>query len=237
MQQITGSKKFPEGIQVSWSEQGNDLNDFFSYEELIAQKVNVLDVLNNPKNYQVNKAGHQIELFVRCGIPSCAYEDEIVISRLFDAPRDLAWRVWTEPDLVMQWWGPKNYTAPFTKIDLRVGGKYLCCMRSPEGRDYWSTGVYREIVRPERIVCTDSFSDEKGNVVPATYYGMSRDMPQELLVTVTFEVLASRTRLTLRHAGFPPGEERDGARAGWNESLDKYAGVLAVNAYKKPKNS
>jgi len=89
MQQITGSKKFPEGIQVSWSEQGNDLNDFFSYEELIAQKVNVLDVLNNPKNYQVNKAGHQIELFVRCGIPSCAYEDEIVISRLFDAPRDL----------------------------------------------------------------------------------------------------------------------------------------------------
>ncbi len=95
--------------------------------------------------------------------------------------------------------------------------------------------MYKEIARPERIVCTDSFADEKGNVVPATYYGMSKDFPAELLVTVTFEVQATRTKLTLRHAGLPPGDVSDGTRAGWNESLDKYASVLAVNVYKDQK--
>src|SRR5919204_652300 len=63
------------------------------------------------------------------------------------------------------WWGPKDYTCPFCEMDLRVGGKYLNCMRSPKGRDYWSTGVFREILLMERLVFTDSFADEQGNVV------------------------------------------------------------------------
>ncbi len=67
----------------------------------------------------------------------------------------------------MRWWGPKGFTSPACRIDLRVGGKYLFCTRSPDGRDFWSTGVYREILEPERIVCTDSFADEEGNVVSA----------------------------------------------------------------------
>jgi uncharacterized protein YndB with AHSA1/START domain len=234
MQQITGSRKFQNGVQVFWSEKGNDLNEFFSYEDLVDQKINAFDLLNNPRIYQVNTASHKIESLVSgCSFASSTCENEIVITRLFDAPRDLAWRVWTEPELVKQWWGPKNYTSPSATSDLRVGGKYLYCMRSPDGKDFWSTGVYKEIVRPERIVCTDSFADEKGNVVPATYYGMSTDFPAELLVTVTFEVQATRTRLTLRHTGLLPGETSDATRAGWNESLDKYASVLAVNVYKK----
>jgi uncharacterized protein YndB with AHSA1/START domain len=57
---------------------------------------------------------------------------------------------------VKRWWGPKGFTAPVCKIDLRVGSKFLYCMRSPDGKDYWNTGVYREIVEPERIVSTDS---------------------------------------------------------------------------------
>ena len=234
MQQITGSKKYQNGIQVFWTDAGNEVNVFFSYEELIDQKVNALDLLNNPRLYRVNVAGHKIESAAAgCSFTTATCEEEIVIARLFDAPRDLAWRIWTEPGFVMQWWGPKNFTSPSCRIDLRVGGTYLNCMRSPEGKDYWSTGVYREIKRPERIVCTDSFADEKGNVVPATYYGMSPDIPAEMLVTVTFEVLSGRTRLTLRHAGFPAGDVRDMARAGWTESLDKFAGVLAQAVFKK----
>ena len=93
--------------------------------------------------------------------------------------------------------------------------------------------MYREIKKPERIVCTDSFADEKGNVVPATYYGMSPDFPTEMLMTVTFEVRPGMTRLTLRHAGIPLGEMRDLTRAGWNESLDKLEGVLGQAVYKK----
>jgi uncharacterized protein YndB with AHSA1/START domain len=156
-------------------------------------------------------------------------DQALVIERIFDAPRELVWKAWTDPEHFMRWWGPKGFTTPFCKIDLRVGGKYLNCMRSPEGQDFWSTGVYREIVEPERIVCTDSFADAEGNVVPATHYGMSADIPLEMLVTVTFEELeGSKTRMTLRHVGLPEGEMKDLTGAGWNESFDKLAEYLVT---------
>lgn len=157
-------------------------------------------------------------------------EQELVITRLFDAPRELVWKAWTEPERTMQWWGPKNFTAPVSRIDLRVGGTYLNCMRGagPDGviRDYWSTGVYREIVPLRKIVCTDSFADETGNVVPASHYGMSDDFPVEMLVTVSFEEQGGKTKLTLRHAGIPAGQMRELTEAGWSESFDKLADVL-----------
>ncbi len=146
---------------------------------------------------------------------------ELLISRTLHAPRDLVWKEWTEPERVKRWWGPKDFTAPVVQIDFREGGKYLYCMRSPEGRDYWSTGVFREIVPPERIVLTDSFADEQGNVVPATHYGMSADFPLESLVTITFEDHWTQTGITLRYSGIPSGEDLDNAREGWNQTLDK----------------
>jgi uncharacterized protein YndB with AHSA1/START domain len=154
---------------------------------------------------------------------------ELVIERIFDAPRELVWKAWTDPEHVKHWWGPKAFTAPVCKIDLRVGGKYLFAMQSPEfngGESIWSTGVYREIVPLERIVCTDSFADADGNVVPATHYGMGTDIPVEMLVSVTFEDLDGKTRMTLRHEGLPVGEMKDGAGVGWNESFDKLAESL-----------
>jgi uncharacterized protein YndB with AHSA1/START domain len=151
----------------------------------------------------------------------------LVIERIFDAPRELVWRAWTEPALVKRWWGPKDFTAPHITMDLRVGGKYVFCMRGPDGNDFWSTGVYREIVPLERIVCTDSFADERGNTVPASHYGMSADIPLEMLVTVTFEEYeGGKTKMTLRHVGLPEGEMKDMTGAGWNESFDKLAESL-----------
>ena len=155
-----------------------------------------------------------------------ATERELVITRIFDAPRELVFKAWTEPEQLMRWWGPTDFTSPVCKIDLRVGGKYLFCMRSPEGQNYWSTGVYGEIVKPERLVCTDSFADEEGNVVPATHYGMGSDIPVELQVTVTLEEYDGKTRMILRHVGIPAGEMSDMTCAGWNESFDKLAESL-----------
>jgi uncharacterized protein YndB with AHSA1/START domain len=126
----------------------------------------------------------------------------------------------------MRWWGPRGFTSPVARIDLRVGGKYLLAMRSPEGKDFWSTGTYKEIVPMERIVATDSFSDEKGNIVPASYYGMMGEFPLELKVTTTFTEEKGSTKLVLRHEGMPPGEHTEMAKAGWNESFDKLAIVL-----------
>jgi len=150
-------------------------------------------------------------------------KEELTITRIFDASRELAWKAWTDPEAVKRWWGPKYFTAPVSKIDLRVGGKYLSCMHGPDNKDYWSTGVYREIVPMERIVCTDSFADEKGNVVPASYYGMPGEWPLELLVTVSFEETGGRTKMTLRHEGLPEGLMREQCEAGWSESFDKLA--------------
>ena len=151
----------------------------------------------------------------------------LIIERTFEAPRERVWAAWTNPDLAMRWWGPKGFTTPTARISLRVGGQYLFCMRSPEGRDFWSTGFYREIVPYDRLVATDSFSDEKGNVVPATRYGMSKDFPLELLLTLTFEERGGKTSMKLRHAGFPSRQDLHGARQGWNESFDKLAALLA----------
>jgi len=157
---------------------------------------------------------------------------ELIITRIFDVPRELVWKAWTKPDRVMRWWGPKIFRAPSCKIDFRVGGKYLFCMQSDSGEEVWkkgiwSTGVYKEIVPLQKIVCTDCFADEQGNVVPATYYGMGEDFPLEMLVTVTFEDDEGKTKMILRHVGLPAGVKQD-CGAGWNESFDKLAESLKI---------
>ena len=153
-------------------------------------------------------------------------ERDLVITRVFDAPRELVWKAWTEPERLKKWWGPETFTAPVIKMDLRVGGSYLYCMRSPEGQDFWTTGVYREIVPMERLVYTDSFSDAEGNVVTASQHGLQGDWPLELLVTVTFEEVGGKTKMTLRQSGIPAGEMSDMTAAGWNGSFDKLAESL-----------
>ncbi|OGN93914.1 MAG: hypothetical protein A2Z71_06230 [Chloroflexi bacterium RBG_13_50_21] len=150
----------------------------------------------------------------------------ITITREFDASREQVWQRWTEAEKFGCWWGPKDFTAPYTHIDLRIGGKYLYCMRGPDGKDYWGTGIYKEISEPNRIVYTDSFADEHRNVVPATYYEMTSDIPMEMEVELTLEDIAGKTRMILQHCGLPEGEILELTKAGWNESFDKLAECL-----------
>lgn len=152
----------------------------------------------------------------------------LVIEREFDAPRERVWMAWTDPELVKRWWGPKGFTAPVCRISLRVGGAYFFCMRSPQGKDYCNTGFYREIAPFERLAATNSFADEKGNIVSATSYGMGPGFAREMLQTVTFEELGGKTKLTLSHAGIPPGRDMENAREGWGQSFDKLADLLAA---------
>jgi len=153
--------------------------------------------------------------------------EELVVTRVFDSPRELVFRAWTEPERVRRWWGPEGFTMPYCDIDLRPGGTFLRCMRSPGGRDFWVTGVFREIVAPELLVFTDSFADAEGHVVPPARYGAGPDMPPERLVTVTFEDRGGATRVTVRHAGLPSGADRDLVRHGWAGGLESLSGYLA----------
>jgi len=157
---------------------------------------------------------------------------ELFIERIFEAPRERVWKAWTIEKEVMKWWGPRGFTAPFITIDFRVGGKYLYCMRASDDiakamgrRDFWSTGKFIEIVPEKKMVVTDSFSDEKGNIVPASSYGMQGEMALESTVTLTFDQVGNRTKLTIRYEGLPDGMLEQ-AKQGWNESLDKLAEML-----------
>jgi uncharacterized protein YndB with AHSA1/START domain len=162
----------------------------------------------------------------RTNIPTTGTGRELVITRTFDAPRALVWRAWTEPERFMRWWGPKIFTSPSCEMDLRVGGKFLWCMQWPDGRRNYNTGEFLEIVPPERLVYTDCFADEDGNVVPASHYGLPADFPEEMRVTVTFEDLGGKTKMTLTHTGLPAGEMSEMTGQGWNESFDKLAASL-----------
>ncbi len=158
---------------------------------------------------------------------------DLTITRVFDAPREVVWKMWTDPEMVKRWWGPKIFTCPVVKMDFRVGGTCLSCMRgSPSGgapvADFWSIGTYKEIVPMKKIVVTDSFADEKGNIVPSSHYGME-GMPLEMLVTITFEELSGgKTKMTLIHSGFEGIDEKmvKDMNQGWNESFDKIVNVL-----------
>ena len=153
-------------------------------------------------------------------------QNVLVIERVFNAPVDRVWDAWTDPEKMKIWTGPKGFTAPVIKQDFRVGGKYLTCMQAPDGQRFWSTGVYKEIIEHEKIVATDSFADEDGNVVNPTDIGMPADFPREMLLTVLFEALPDgNTKLTIRQEGMPASIAKD-AHADWNGSLDKLEALL-----------
>lgn len=156
---------------------------------------------------------------------------EIRITRTFDAPKDLVWRAWTDPELLVQWWGPRGFTSPVCKIDLKVGGTYLYCMRSEDGQDFWSGGVFKEIVPMKKIVCTDYFADKDGNKLTPQTYGMDENFPEEMDIVVTFEEQMGKTTLTIVYPipdDFKIREAllKSGMEAGWNESLDKIEEVI-----------
>jgi uncharacterized protein YndB with AHSA1/START domain len=158
-------------------------------------------------------------------------QQPLTIIRVLDAPIEKIWAAWTEPEQVKKWWGPKDFAAPDARVDLRVGGKYLFCMRGQAGpnmpeQDFWSTGTYTEIVPLRRLVYMDSFSDAEGNIVPPSAYGMT-DLPEVMRVTVEFEQMEDgMMKMTLTHDGAPAGKQADDMKTGWNQSFDKLAESL-----------
>lgn len=152
----------------------------------------------------------------------------VTIVRVLDAPRELVWRAWTEPEHFMPWYGPEGMSAHVCEIDLQVGGRRRIGMKSPDGGEYYTTGVYQEVVPLERFVATEAPSDAEGNAVPASAMGMPEGTPMETIVTVTLEDLdGGKTKMTLNQAGFPSDDWAVGASAGWNQAMDKLALALA----------
>ena len=104
--------------------------------------------------------------------------ERMVVTRVFDAPRELVWRAWTDPKYVMQWWGPKGFTAPVCQMDFRVGGKSLFCMRAPDGQECWNAVEYHEIVLHEKIPLHGSVSAAILPLFPGRHSPASGIMPK-----------------------------------------------------------
>jgi uncharacterized protein YndB with AHSA1/START domain len=146
-------------------------------------------------------------------------KDAVVIERTFDAPVDLIWGMWTDPEHFKQWYGPKGFTVPVAEMDVRVGGKRLICMASPDGgMKMWTTGEYVAVIPNQRLVYTESPADENGNVVSPSAMGMPDGYPATTQVTVLLEDLGGRTKMVMTHTGMPADS---GAGAGWEQAFDK----------------
>jgi uncharacterized protein YndB with AHSA1/START domain len=143
---------------------------------------------------------------------------EIVITRVFDAPRELVFEAWTDPEQVVQWWGPRGFTTTIHGMEVRPGGVWRFVMHGPDGTDYDNKVVFVEVVKPERLVYNRGGGEES-------------DL-REFHVTVTFDEEGGKTRLTMRMV-FESAEyrarmvEEVGAMEGANQTLDRLGEYLA----------
>lgn len=159
---------------------------------------------------------------------------ELVVVRVFDAPRELVWRAFAEAERLARWWGPKGFEVGVLRLEFTPGGTFHYSMRSPEGHEMWGKFVYREIAEPERIVYVSSFSDPQGGL---TRHPMWPQWPLEVLNTITLEARGHQTVLTLR--GRPVGAPEDelsffnkvqsGVKTGFGATFDQLEAYLRQN--------
>ena len=158
---------------------------------------------------------------------------DLIVTRVFDAPIELVWKAWTEPEYVMKWWGPDYFTSPSAVIDFREGGTALVCMRAPKefgGQDMYSTWAYKKIVPMERIEFIQNLSDEDGNLVSPLTLGLPPEFPPDVRTVVTFKDLGNgRTEMTVTEYGLPTADTELGRNAelGLNQSIDKILAIFA----------
>jgi uncharacterized protein YndB with AHSA1/START domain len=160
--------------------------------------------------------------------------ERMVVTRIFDAPRELVWKAWTDPKYVMQWWGPKGFTSPYCKIDFRVGGKFHCCMKTPDGQEFWNAGEYHEIVPHQKIVSSMYFSNAKGEKVNPAEFGIEHEAIDGLYDVTLFEDIGNgQTKLTFIGNETMQNALESGQFEGWKEILDKVAAVVEQLAHAK----
>jgi uncharacterized protein YndB with AHSA1/START domain len=183
------------------------------------------------KNYGAVEGGKQTlgRLAEQLEKPS---SKEFVITRVFDAPRELVFKAWIEPERFAKWFGPKGVAVKSAKQDLRPGGSLYTCMVTPDGHEMWGKMVYREIAPPEKLVYVNSFSDEKGGL---TRHPMSATWPLEMLTTVILKDKGGKTELTLTWAPINSSAEEiatfesgmAGMTGGWTGTFDQLEAYLS----------
>ena len=171
-------------------------------------------------------------MFARDSVAADMTAREIVIERVFDAPRERVWDIFTRPEHLRKWWGPKVVRVPVAEFVARPGGRIFLGERGPDGVMRYIAGVVREIERPARIAFAIHFADDRGQrVPPPSGAGLPSAWQGDILATVTFAEVGQRTRVTVHQSLWSvTAEWGEMARAGWGEALDKLALVVAGGA-------
>ena len=154
------------------------------------------------------------------------------LTHAFNAPRERLWKAWTERDQLLQWFTPKSFTMTAANLDLRPGGAFHYCQRSPDGKEMWGKFVYREIVPSSRIVLVSSFSDAQGGIARHPF---APAWPLEMLSTSTFAEANGQTSFTLEWLPLNPTDEErqifegayEGMKHGWAGTFDQLTRFLA----------
>lgn len=153
---------------------------------------------------------------------------DMVTTRTIDAPIEEVWEAWSKESFVKQWWGPRAFTAPVAKMDFRVGGKSVVCMRSPDGFDIYNTWTYTEIIPLERIAFIHHFSDADGNHVNPSAIGMPPGIPDSVPHLITMKrIVNNKTAMTVTEFGYTSPQVVAMSKAGMDECLDKMEECLA----------
>ncbi|NLR80388.1 SRPBCC domain-containing protein [Chitinophaga eiseniae] len=155
---------------------------------------------------------------------------QVAVSRIFNAPVEMVWELWTEPELVKRWWGPKHFTSPVAKLDFREGGRSIVSMKAPKemgGQEFYSVWEYKRIIPLEIIEFIQSLSDSEGNKTDPVKLGMPPDFPIDIKTVVTFrEVADDKTEMTVtEYAEF--GTISNFAQIGLEQSVEKMAAIFA----------
>lgn len=160
-----------------------------------------------------------------------AGQRDMVLTRRFDAPVELVWKAWTDSSQVRQWWGPLGFTSPLAKMDIRVGGASLVCMRAPQeygGFDLYNTWTYRRIEPLKRLEFVLNFADQDGNKLDPATMGLPPGIPKDVPHVVTFKALGdTQTEITVTESGYTSDEAVETSRAGLEQCLDKMAASFA----------
>lgn len=160
--------------------------------------------------------------------PPLKTDREVLITRVFDAPRELVFRAWTDREHLLRWYAPNGCQIDFRSFDFREGGRFHSCIRTPSGQDCWCIGEYLEVRAPERLVFRMQMADAEGNAVTSTAAGKGSDWPEQTTVTIVLEGVEGRTKLTLHQTVSEELAKRTGAYPSWLQMFDRLAGELAA---------
>ena len=152
--------------------------------------------------------------------------EELLITHLFDAPRELVFKAWTDPEQLKHWYAPDGCTIDFKSIEVKAGGEFHSCIHDPVHGDCWIKGVYQEVVPPEKLVFTMELSNEQGVMVTANEAGKSEDWPQAIVTTVTFTPIGEQTKLTLHQTVAEAEAKKTGAYQSWFSMFDRLNAIL-----------